>query len=424
MANTTDELKSSMDQLINVVDQAVSTGDFSHMSSDLGRIVKDVSDIGSDAIRQMSTSKTTYHYKHTDSSGKVDYRNVTVRENNQPTSYQRGTYINPKRQREAELMPYFMPEANTMGSKILSIVSAAGGVILGASAVGLGIGAAVTGLFGLGLSTAITGALTASCFILARQSGKSVRLMGHYNQYRRLLSDRLYMDVKEIAQKTYLSESQVVQELEDLTKKGMFRQGHFDVNKKSFIASDEIYSQYLETARVNQLRLAEQKRMEEVKRQEEAKTKALSEEVQLLLAQGEDYINAIHAANERIPGEQVSGKLNRMEQIVRRIFAELKERPELADRLSMFMDYYLPTTKKLVEAYAQMDQESLAGGNISNAKKEIEDSLDTINDAFENLLDSFFKEQAVDVSSDISVMKTMLKQDGLTTDNTFKEERL
>ena len=42
--------------------------------------------------------------------------------------------------------------------------------------------------------------------------------------------------------------------------------------------------------------------------------------------------------------------------------------------------------------------------------------MDTINMAFESLLDSLFQDMAWDISSDISVMKTMMAQDGLTVE--------
>ena len=54
------------------------------------------------------------------------------------------------------------------------------------------------------------------------------------------------------------------------------------------------------------------------------------------------------------------------------------------------------------------------GENIVNAKADIERTLDTINVAFENLLDDLFEETAMDVSTDISVLETMLAQEGLT----------
>ena len=157
-----------------------------------------------------------------------------------------------------------------------------------------------------------------------------------------------------------------------------------------------------------------------IRREAEQRAKeenVISPEVREVLDRGNEYIAEIRRLNDIIPGDEVSGKLARMENIITKIFAEVRAKPSLASNLSMFMDYYLPTTTKLINAYAEMDAQPVQGGNIQSAKKEIENSLDTINDAYENLLDSFFKEQALDVATDISVMKTMMKQEGLTPDD-------
>ena len=71
-------------------------------------------------------------------------------------------------------------------------------------------------------------------------------------------------------------------------------------------------------------------------------------------------------------------------------------------------------TIKLVEAYRDFDSQSIQGDNIKKAKKEIENTLDTINMAYEKLYDSMYLEAAMDVSSDISVLQTLLAQEGLT----------
>jgi hypothetical protein len=78
------------------------------------------------------------------------------------------------------------------------------------------------------------------------------------------------------------------------------------------------------------------------------------------------------------------------------------------------MNYYLPTTKKLLSAYVELDKQDTAGENIQQTKREIDMAMDTINMAFEKLLDSLFQDMAWDISSDISVMKSMMAQDGLT----------
>ena len=84
------------------------------------------------------------------------------------------------------------------------------------------------------------------------------------------------------------------------------------------------------------------------------------------------------------------------------------------------MTYYLPTTTKLIDAYRDLDGQPEYGANVANTKKEIEDTLDTINEAFENLFDSLFEDTAWDISSDISTMKVMLQQEGLTKNKDFE----
>ena len=84
------------------------------------------------------------------------------------------------------------------------------------------------------------------------------------------------------------------------------------------------------------------------------------------------------------------------------------------------MQYYLPTTLKLLKAYREFDGQPVQGENIISSKKEIEKTLDTLNVAFEKLLDDLFQETAWDVSTDISVLHTMLAQEGLTEDGLKK----
>ena len=72
---------------------------------------------------------------------------------------------------------------------------------------------------------------------------------------------------------------------------------------------------------------------------------------------------------------------------------------------------------KLLDAYEDLIAQPVQGENILNSKKEIEDTLDTLNIAFEKILDSIFQDEAWDISSDISVLKTVLAQEGLTKDD-------
>ena len=125
-------------------------------------------------------------------------------------------------------------------------------------------------------------------------------------------------------------------------------------------------------------------------------------------------IQKIHDANERIEEEGVSRKMDRLEEIAEKIFAQVQDHPEKLPDIRKLMNYYLPTTLKLLDAYEEFDAQPVQGENIQSAKQQIENTLDTINHAFENLLDRLFTDEMLDVSSDISVLETMLKQEGLT----------
>jgi hypothetical protein len=87
------------------------------------------------------------------------------------------------------------------------------------------------------------------------------------------------------------------------------------------------------------------------------------------------------------------------------------------------MSYYLPITRKLIDAYVELGEAGIDGENIAKTKLEIEMSLDTVNDAFETFLDSFYEDTAWDISSDITAMKTMMARDGLTGNGDFQRVR-
>ena len=131
----------------------------------------------------------------------------------------------------------------------------------------------------------------------------------------------------------------------------------------------------------------------------------------------------IRRCNDAIPGKEISDKISRMETIVGRIFERAQAHPEIVPDLKKMMDYYLPMTVKLLNAYAEMDAQPVQGETIRSSKKEIEDTLDTLNLAFEKLLDSVFEDTAMDVSSDISVLNTLLAQEGLTDDELSKMKK-
>ena len=86
------------------------------------------------------------------------------------------------------------------------------------------------------------------------------------------------------------------------------------------------------------------------------------------------------------------------------------------------MCYYLPTTLKLVEAYEQLERHQISTASIEESKKEIHSTIDNINIAFENLFDKLLQNDLMDISADISVLETMLAQEGLTNNSKINTE--
>ena len=133
-----------------------------------------------------------------------------------------------------------------------------------------------------------------------------------------------------------------------------------------------------------------------------------------VLSRGEQFIAQIRKSNEEIDDAVISEKLDRIEHVVGSILERVAEHPETAPQLDRMMDYYLPTTVKLLEAYRTLDEAAVETTSVANSKREIASTLDMLHEAFEKLLDTLFRDVAWDVSTDISVLRTMLAQDGLT----------
>ena len=122
-------------------------------------------------------------------------------------------------------------------------------------------------------------------------------------------------------------------------------------------------------------------------------------------------LRSIRRANDRIADEELSRKIDRLEQISALIFKEVEEHPEKRSRIHTFFDYYLPTTQKLLDAYAEFEETGVEGEHLGQAKDRIEETMDTIVEGFEHQLDELYSADAMDVVSDIKVMETMLHRD-------------
>lgn len=247
----------------------------------------------------------------------------------------------------------------------------------------------------------------------SRQEGLAKR----FRRYQQVIGERTFCLIEELSAAIGKKPKFVQKDLRKMIRDGFFPQGYLDKKETCLITDQQTYQQYLQTEKAYEARAQEAQAdgRKAGAQQASASTAAPhGSEYQELLAEGQSYIRHIHTCNDKIEDPVISEKLDRMEMIVTRIFTEAGRNPDIADDLKKMMSYYLPTTKKLLDAYCELDEQPVPGENIETTKREIAATLDTLNNAFAKLLDDLFEEKAWDISSDISVLNTMLAQEGLT----------
>ena len=317
----------------------------------------------------------------------------------------------------------------------------------------LGAVGAATGV-SLAVPVGILGVLFAGSLGLGIGGKKRLELAQRFRKYVSVLGNRTYCMVEELADSVGESSKFVRKDLKKMIRQGFFPQGYLDQKETCLITDKQTYQQYQDAQQSYEARRKAAQQSKDPGRREgdgqyfetafDSESSGGSENAAAkrsgtnqngaasghfadsdiradldpkcaeLIAQGRSYIRHIHECNDRIPDEAMSEKLARLEVVVTRIFTEAERNPEVVDDLKKMMSYYLPTTKKLLDAYCNLNEQPVGGQNIDTMKKEIEETLDTLNSAFEKLLDDLFEEQAWDISSDISVLNTMLAQEGLT----------
>ena len=212
-----------------------------------------------------------------------------------------------------------------------------------------------------------------------------------FHRYLTLIGDQKTVSITALAEAFPAKRSKVCAALEDMIDAGVFgERAYLDYGRDLLV---------LDGSGVK----AQDKPREEKKT---APTTAVGEE--------NDLLRQIREVNEDIENPELSRKIYRIEEITQRILEFQKEHPDKAGELRKFLNYYLPTTLKLVTAYREFSEQPVQGDNINNAKNTIKQKLDTVNDAFAKLLDGLYQDEVMDISSDASVLESMLAQEGLT----------
>lgn len=376
-----------------IIDKAINSQNYQELSRNITRTIDRATRTGSDALwRALDMSGAT---KPKETITVEPVRAEPVPKNNLPALYGSSNGETTK-----GILKTVFGGISTITGFTFTLIS---GIF---HLVGIATGASLTSIpFALGLGALVGGGTLLSSGI------RSLGRVSRYKVYLKALGKNTHIALEKLSRSVGKPVKFVRKELQGMINQGLFLEGHLDHEEQNLITSDETYAHY------EQSRL----QMEARKQAEAAAPKQSSStpdpKVQEVLDRGNAYLREIRRCNDEIPGEEISAKISRMEAIVQRIFERAKAHPEIIPDLKKLMDYYLPMTIKLLNAYADMDRQPIQGDTIRASKQEIDTTLDTLNLAFEKLLDSVFQDTAMDVSSDISVLHTLLAQEGLTGDD-------
>ena len=136
-------------------------------------------------------------------------------------------------------------------------------------------------------------------------------------------------------------------------------------------------------------------------------------ELDKMIADGDKALSEMRRLNDAIKDPKLSAQIDRMEAVSKQIFAAVREDPKKLPQIRRFMDYYLPTTLKLLNAYDRMGTTGVSGENIGGTMKRVEEMMATIVTAFEKQLDALYGTEALDLSADMTVLETMMAREGL-----------
>lgn len=190
----------------------------------------------------------------------------------------------------------------------------------------------------------------------------------------------------------------------------------------SILVSSVIASASGKKAQAEEEKAAAEQREKEKQETEKAAAAgtSYSPEVSAILAEGNRALSEMGRLYMSIKDPEVRGKINEIMRITDKIAQDAISDPSDIPQIKKFMNYYLPTTIKLLNAYDRMSAQGIEGENLDKSMKNINEMLDAAIEAFKKRLDSLFEDQALDIETDIKVMNTMLAREGLSGNKDFE----
>lgn len=389
------------EEIQKIVQTAIDSNDFKELNQTVKNTVNDAMEAVRAGVAGVSgeASKVKASYENSKKTVSIKYKETAVSNDEKNSAAQNELYYKKR------------PGGEILGG-VMVLFGFSTAVIMAVVLAGLfALNIALSGIPLMIVPMVIIAIMIALFFIIGIKGQSMRQRVKRFKSYRKILNGREFCDIEELAEAMDKRSDYVVKDLNRMIDMNWFLQGHIDAQKKHLMITDKIYEQYMQA-----MKGLEERQMQEKNEKAKLEDSKYTDEVRQMLIEGKRFVNHISECNEAIPGVEISAKISRLELIVSRIFAQVEKNPAVASELHPFMNYYLPTTEKLLNAYRDLDAQPVQGQNITDTKQEIEATIDTLNQAFEKLLDSFYEDLAWDVTTDISVLNTMLAKEGLTDD--------
>jgi hypothetical protein len=222
-------------------------------------------------------------------------------------------------------------------------------------------------------------------------------------RYTAIISNRSVISIDEIASIESISYKKACRDIKDLLATGIFPDAYIDHSRRLLIVTNkgleenELYRKATEPAA-------------------SAPATTFVEADETAYSEKDQYIRRIRQVNDEIADPVLSEKIDKIEHLTAKMFEAVEKDPAKRPQIETFLSYYLPTTLKILNAYRDFENQTAKGANITSAMHDIENIMDTLVAGFEKQLDLLFANDALDITTDISVLEGMLAKDGLTDD--------
>ena len=142
-----------------------------------------------------------------------------------------------------------------------------------------------------------------------------------------------------------------------------------------------------------------------------------------VITTGQDMLATIKKENAAIPDQELTEQMNNLSVKCEQIFRTVSESPSKAPQVRKFMNYYLPTTLKMLANYRTMQQRGVSYGEMKEARETTVHGMNLILTACQKQIDNLHRENMLDISTDIDVLEQMLKRDGYTENEIIENAR-